>query len=93
MGRLPRLLLLLRLPLASNTHRTPFTMTVAIAETQLLNALRHAENVRRMMSPADPAQWRDYVESMRAVSLANWSASTDLHMRFALLRTVLNEIR
>ena len=45
------------------------------------------------MSPADPAQWRDYVESLRGVSLANWSATTDLQMKFSLLRTVINEVR
>jgi hypothetical protein len=33
------------------------------------------------------------VDALRGVSLANWSASTDLQMTFALLRTALNEIR
>lgn len=68
-------------------------MTSSIAETQLLNALRHTEHLRRSLSPAAPEQWQDYVESLRGVSLANWSATTDLQMRFALLRTVINEIR
>jgi hypothetical protein len=33
------------------------------------------------------------VEALRGVSLANWSATTDIQMKFALLRTVLNEVR
>lgn len=45
------------------------------------------------MSADQPSQWRDYVESLRGVSLANWSATTDLQMKFGLLRTVINEIR
>lgn len=68
-------------------------MTFHSAETQLLNALRHAEEARRTMSPDRPADWQHYVESLRGVSLANWSATTDLQMKFALLRTVINEIR
>ena len=68
-------------------------MTLQPAETQLLHALRHADRMRRSMSPSNPAQWHDYVESLRGVSLANWSATTDLQMKFALLRTVINEIR
>lgn len=74
-------------------HCTSFSMTAPIAETQLFNALRHAEAVRRSMSPSNPAQWGEYVDALRGVSLANWSASTDLQMKFALLRTALNEIR
>ncbi|WP_206952683.1 hypothetical protein [Trinickia acidisoli] len=68
-------------------------MTPQFYETQLLNALRHTEQVRQSMSPSNPAQWQDYVESLRGVSLANWGATMDLQMRFALLRTVINEIR
>ncbi len=68
-------------------------MTLEPAETPLLDALRHAERIRRTMSPDQPAQWRDYVEALRGVSLANWSATTDLQMKFGLLRTVINEIR
>lgn len=68
-------------------------MTLPLANMQLLGALRHAEHVRGAMSPSDPAQWQDYVASLRGVSLANWSATTDLQMKFALLRTVINEIR
>lgn len=68
-------------------------MTPPLAETQLLNALRHAEHIRRTMSPADPSRWQAYVEALRGVSLANWSATTDLQMRFALVRTIINEIR
>ncbi|WP_181885533.1 hypothetical protein [Trinickia dinghuensis] len=68
-------------------------MTLPIAETQLRNALHHAERLRRTMSPDQPDDWRRYVESLRGVSLANWSATTDLQMKFALLRTVINEIR
>lgn len=68
-------------------------MTLHPAETQLLNALRHAEATRRAMSPDRPAEWQDYVESLRGVSLANWSATTDLQMKFSLLRAVINEIR
>lgn len=68
-------------------------MTPLAAEAQLLHALRHADRVRESLSPEDPAQWRDYVESLRGVSLANWSAMTDLQMKFSLLRTVINEIR
>ena len=68
-------------------------MTLEPAEIQLLHALRRADHVRLSMSPSDPTQWREYVESLRGVSLANWSATTDLQMKFALLRTVINEIR
>jgi hypothetical protein len=68
-------------------------MTAPLAETQLFHALRHAETVRHAMSPAHPAHWHQYVEALRGVSLASWSASTDLQMKFALLRTALNEIR
>lgn len=45
------------------------------------------------MSADQPAEWRDYVDALRGVSLANWSATTDLQMKFGLLRTVINEIR
>lgn len=68
-------------------------MRIHPTETQLLNALRHAEQVRRTLSPEHPGQWHDYVESLRGVSLANWCAATDLQMKFALLRTVINEVR
>lgn len=68
-------------------------MTLHPAETQLLDALHYAEETRRRMSPDRPAEWQDYVESLRGVSLANWSATTDLQMKFGLLRTVINEIR
>lgn len=68
-------------------------MTAPLAETHLFNALRHTEHLRRSLSPAAPERWQDYVESLRGVSLANWSATTDLQMRFALLRAVINEIR
>lgn len=68
-------------------------MTPLFAETQLLHALRHADRLRESLSPEHPSQWRDYVESLRGVSLANWSATTDLQMKFSLLRTVINEIR
>jgi hypothetical protein len=68
-------------------------MTLHPSETPLLDALRHAERIRRTMSADQPAHWRDYVESLRGVSLANWSATTGLQMQFGLLRTVINEIR
>ncbi|MGG1944063.1 hypothetical protein AB1286_04550 [Trinickia sp. NRRL B-1857] len=68
-------------------------MTLEPNEIQLRNALRHADQVRRKMSPDRPAEWQTYVEALRGVSLANWSATTDLQMKFALLRTVINEIR
>ena len=68
-------------------------MTLEPTETHLLNALRHADEMRRTMSPDRPADWHEYVESLRGVSLANWSATTDLQMKFALLRTVISEIR
>lgn len=70
-----------------------FSMTLQPSETQLLGALRHADRIRQTMSIDQPAAWRDYVESLRGVSLANWSATTDLQMKFGLLRTVINEIR
>jgi len=68
-------------------------MTLEPNEIQLRDALHHADQVRRTMSTDRPAEWRTYVESLRGVSLANWSATTDLQMKFALLRTVINEIR
>lgn len=68
-------------------------MTPLSAETQLLHALRHADRLRESLSPENPSQWRDYVESLRGISLANWAATTDLQMKFSLLRTVINEIR
>lgn len=68
-------------------------MTIDPLDTQLLHALRHAEQMRKSLSPDHPAEWRDYVESLRGVALANWSATTDLQMKFALLRTVINEVR
>lgn len=68
-------------------------MTLEPSELQLRDALRHADHVRRTMSPDRRAQWQTYVESLRGVSLANWSATTNLQMKFALLRTVINEIR
>ncbi len=68
-------------------------MTLQPTEIQLHHALRHTEQLRQTMSPSNPAQWHEYVESLRGVSLANWSATTDLQMKFALLRTVINEIR
>lgn len=68
-------------------------MTPPLADTYLLHALRHTERIRHSLAPDDPARWQDYVESLRGVSLANWSATTDLQMRFALMRTIFNEIR
>lgn len=68
-------------------------MTLQLSEIQLLDALRHAERIRQTMSPDQPGEWRDYVDALRGVSLANWSATTDLQMKFGLLRTVINEIR
>ena len=68
-------------------------MNLSPTELQLLRAMEHAERIRNTMSPVDPAQWQRYVEALRGVSLANWSATTDVHMKFALLRTVLNEVR
>ena len=77
-------------PRYSFTTLPDFSMTLEPSETRLLDALRHADQIRRTMSPGEPAQWRDYVESLRGVSLANWSATTDLQMKFGLLRTVIN---
>ena len=68
-------------------------MKLESSETQLLDALRHAERIRQTMSADQPAEWRDYVDALRGVSLTNWSATTDLQMKFGLLRTVINEIR
>jgi hypothetical protein len=68
-------------------------MNLSPTELQLLRAMEHADLIRNAMSPVDPAQWQRYVEALRGVSLANWSATTDVHMKFALLRTVLNEVR
>jgi hypothetical protein len=62
-------------------------------DTQLLNSLRHAEQIRRNLSPDHPAGWQDYVEALRGVSLVNWSETTEIQMQFALMRTVINEIR
>ncbi|MEA3121113.1 MAG: hypothetical protein QOH33_654 [Paraburkholderia sp.] len=69
------------------------TMNLSPTELQLLRAMEHADHIRDAMSAADPAQWQRYVEALRGVSLANWSATTDIQMKFALLRTVLNEVR
>ncbi|PPK47511.1 HrpF protein [Trinickia symbiotica] len=68
-------------------------MDINLTELQLLHAMQHADRVRHSMSPTDVRQWQRYVEALRGVSLANWSATTDVQMRFALLRSVLNEIR
>lgn len=68
-------------------------MTLEPNELQLRDALRHADQVRRTISVDRPAEWQTYVESLRGVSLANWIATTDTQMKFALLRTVINEIR
>jgi hypothetical protein len=68
-------------------------MTLQPTEIQLVHALGRAEELRRTMSPSNPAQWHQYVESLRGVSLANWSATTDIQMKYALLRTIISEIR
>lgn len=68
-------------------------MTVTRTEAQLMHAIGQADHLRHTMSPADPAQWQRYVAALRGVSLANWSATTELQMKFALMRTVLNEVR
>lgn len=68
-------------------------MELSTTELQLSRAINHADHMRQAMSPADPVQWQRYVEALRGVSLANWSATTDIQMKFALMRTVLNEIR
>ncbi len=68
-------------------------MNLNPAELELLRAIQHADRLRQSMSPTDARQWQRYVEALRGVSLANWSATTDVQMRFALLRSVLNEIR
>jgi hypothetical protein len=68
-------------------------MELSATELHLARAIEHADRIRHEMSPSDPAQWQRYVEALRGVSLANWGATTDLQMKFALLRTVLNEVR
>lgn len=68
-------------------------MNTNITEARLMHAIEHADRMRDTLPAADPAQWQRYVEALRGVSLANWSATTDLQMKFALLRTVLNEVR
>jgi hypothetical protein len=62
-------------------------------ERQLLHAIEHADHVRGTMSPTNVADWNRYVDALRGVSIASWGAMTDVNMRFAVLRAVLNEVR
>jgi phytoene dehydrogenase-like protein len=69
------------------------TPTLSPTELQLTRAIEHADQVRHTLSPGAPEQWQRYVDALRGVSLANWSATTDLQTKFLLARAVLNEIR
>jgi hypothetical protein len=62
-------------------------------ERQLLHAIEHADHVRSTMSPTNVTDWAHYVDALRGVSIASWGATTDINMRFAVLRAVLNEVR
>ncbi|HTI19187.1 MAG TPA: hypothetical protein VL598_16170 [Trinickia sp.] len=68
-------------------------MNLSPTELHLFRAMERADHARRAMSPTDPREWQRYVEALRGVSLAGWSATTDVQMKFALLRSVLNEVR
>lgn len=68
-------------------------MTLSTTELRLMRAIEHADHVRDTLSPAAPQEWQRYVDALRGVSLANWSATTDVQTKFALLRAVLNEVR
>ena len=69
------------------------TPTLSPTELQLTRAIEHADQVRATLSPGAPEQWQRYVDALRGVSLANWSATSDLQTKFLLARAVLNEIR
>ncbi|MEJ8798198.1 hypothetical protein WKR88_18045 [Trinickia caryophylli] len=68
-------------------------MTPSIPELQLSQAIARADHIRDTMSAADPRDWHRYLAALRSVSLANWSATTDIQMKFALVRSALNEVR
>lgn len=68
-------------------------MTLSTTELRLMRAIEHADQIRDTLSPAAPQEWQRYVSALRDVSLANWSATTDVQTKFALLRAVLNEVR
>ena len=69
------------------------TLSLNPTELRLMRAIEHADQVRHTLSPDAPDEWRRYVDALRGVSLANWSATTDLQTKFMLARAVLNEIR
>lgn len=69
------------------------TLTLSPSEIRLMRAIEHADQVRNALSPSAPEAWQGYVDALRGVSLANWSAMTDLQTKFMLARAVLNEIR
>jgi hypothetical protein len=69
------------------------TPILSPTELRLMRAIEHADHLRDTLSPSAPDEWRRYVDALRGVSLANWSATTDLQTKFALARAVLNEIR
>jgi hypothetical protein len=69
------------------------TPTLSPTELQLTRAIEHADQVRDTLAPGAPEQWQRYVDALRGVSLANWSATSDLQTKFLLARAVLNEIR
>ena len=62
-------------------------------DQKLMLSMRRADSIARDMSPNDPSQWQRYIGALREVSLANWAATTDLEMKFNLVKTALNEIR
>lgn len=69
------------------------TLTLNTTELRLMHAIEHADQVRNTLSASAPEDWQRYVDALRGVSLANWSATTDLQTKFMLARAVLNEIR
>ncbi|WP_207004425.1 hypothetical protein [Trinickia mobilis] len=63
------------------------------AERRVDDTVRDVARVSRTLRPGEIGEWSRYLAALRAASLANWQATSDLSMRFNLLRSVLNEMR
>lgn len=61
---------------------------------QLLDgAIHKLRAVGNEADPTDLADWQRYLHAAKALSLANWKATTELSARFSIIKSVINEIK
>jgi signal transduction histidine kinase len=66
---------------------------LTVAERRVSDTVGEVARISRTLRPGQVDQWGRYLAALRSASLANWQATTELSMRFNLLRSVLNEMR